>query len=66
MWEEGENVPIKIDLLTSMYGIFLINDCYAKAQLTMGGVTPQPVVLDSTRKQAEKARSNKPVSHRSL
>lgn len=50
---------VKIDLLANLYGIFLISGCYEKAQLTLGGVMPGQVVLDSIGKQKKPRGASK-------
>lgn len=50
---------VKVDLLANLYGTFLMNDCYEKAQLTLGGVMPGQVVLDSVGKQKKPRGASK-------
>ena len=52
----------QIGLLSSLWGIFLINDRWGRAQPTVGGASPEQMILGCIRKQAEQAMGSKPAS----
>lgn len=51
-----------IDLSSSLWKHFLINNWCGRAQFTMDGTNSRLVVLNTIRKQTEQAMASKPVS----